>query len=915
MSDDEKATQPRCTVCKLFIPAADPHATCLDHRECSQGNPCSFDADWTPEQWQELAAKKEKREADRIAKKENRERKKRSASADPSSGSTTSSAVSTGNPLPLDFRDLIKQAIQDSLNPIKEDLGRVGQRLQKLEEMEESESESENSDGESQGRDDEDAVSIQASPLQTQIRDETGHARVRTEHDSPPHTQGARSPSAGSRSRSGSHDEIRSRENDRDRTSHRSRSRSRDLTRRESRDRSRTGRDGSRDHRGRSRDRQDSARKGRRDRPVHRRSRSREDHGDHRYRLGSHPLDRRSRSKDRSAYRYRDDEPFHHDNRHRDDEPFHHDNRHRSRSSHGRDRDRSYPEDRRHHGTHGTDRDRRYDFFQGDFSRWHDRHGYDSPSTPRAPRHDRTHRRGHSSPHYRSRSRERTSGIPSTGFQPSASTHASESWSYPPAASQQPGCSSWDAILGPHTQRPEPRTSPQQHEIHLDDIRDLSSPSFKPRYSHLPPAPPDKDLVDLAKRNLLDDFDSRKEGLDPDLKAKIRRLGDPFHLDPPGVQSDGMDQDSARDLKFLKPSVAAPFFAAVLVERDIKVTFPDDSKAKDDKLGLAGNRTNKSPLPPRPLIPLVPYFEEFCDDLVERNQPGPQRLNWVRQTFRAPQEHEDKYFTPPLVPAEAWTHMQIDQGSWSVPEKSAPAGVAGGSGAAKSERPRRIPPWNRRRDQELSGLESLARDGMRLANASLLTFSHLMNGIATDSSTMTKENKLRSLYTLKDLQYCTGEHFCRLSSQLAHLRRLNAMAALNLTDPQPFKDSRMGPDLFGGRFKELHTADVALRKARLEEEKLRKTQQKKSNPPDKGNRQSFRGHADDNKPSTSTGHTSSSSQRNRGDNQKDRFGNKGRRGGDRGGRGDNNNNNNRRGGQGHKKGRGGGGKRNNNRRK
>ncbi len=40
------------------------------------------------------------------------------------------------------------------------------------------------------------------------------------------------------------------------------------------------------------------------------------------------------------------------------------------------------------------------------------------------------------------------------------------------------------------------------------------------------------------------------------------------------------------------------------------------------------------------------------------------------------------------------------------------------------------------------------------------------------------------------------------------------MAALNSADPHPFKDSMMGPDLFGGKFKELHAMDVALHKAR-----------------------------------------------------------------------------------------------------
>ena len=322
----------------------------------------------------------------------------------------------------------------------------------------------------------------------------------------------------------------------------------------------------------------------------------------------------------------------------------------------------------------------------------------------------------------------------------------------------------------------------------------------------------------------MDDFESRPQALDWTTQAKIRALGDPYSLDPP----DGGSRDPEaleRELTFLAPGTAAPFFAAVLVERDIPVEFPEDSQSKDDKMGVAGNRRNKRPTQPRPFIPLIPYFEEYCEKLVDKNQPGPQRLDWVRRTFPAPTDHEKRFLEPPRVPAEAWSHMQSDMGTWTNPEKSAPAGVEGGSGAATSSKRRKVQPWNQHRDRELSGLESLARDGMRLANASFLVFSQLMNGLLDDESQMSRTNRLRSFYTLKDLQYCTGEHFCRLSSQLAHLRKLNAISALNLADEKPFRDVKMGPDLFGGKFKELHAADVALKKERLEKDRLKKAQQ------------------------------------------------------------------------------------------
>ena len=388
----------------------------------------------------------------------------------------------------------------------------------------------------------------------------------------------------------------------------------------------------------------------------------------------------------------------------------------------------------------------------------------------------------------------------------------------------------------------------------------------------------------------MEDFEPRKNKLDNETANKIRKLGDPFSLNLPGPAEGGADS-SDRALTFLAPSVAAPFFAAVLIERDLPVSFPEESKLSDDKLGLAGNRKNKPLQPPRPLVPLVPYFEEFCDTLVERNQPGPHRLNWVRKTFQAPKEHEERFFTPPRVPAEAWSHMQLDTGTWTNPEKSAPQGVEGGSGTAAAAKRRRVPPWNQHRDAELSGLETLARDGMRLANASLLTFSHLMNGLLDEKSTMDPANRLRSLYTLKDLQYCTGEHFCRLASQLAHLRKLNAMAALNLADDKPFRDAKLGPDLFGGKFKALHDSDVAIKKERIEQDKLRKAQQKASAPPpqDKGN-QSFRRKADRKDSSKSQPTQSSRPKPKSDDNRRDsgrdrRGGGKKHGGGHRGGRG------------------------------
>ena len=49
---------------------------------------------------------------------------------------------------------------------------------------------------------------------------------------------------------------------------------------------------------------------------------------------------------------------------------------------------------------------------------------------------------------------------------------------------------------------------------------------------------------------------------------------------------------------------------------------------------------------------------------------------------------------------------------------------------------------------------------------------------------------------------------------------------MNLVDEEPFSKTKIGPDLFGGDFKDLHAADVKMKKEQLEEIKLQKVHQK-----------------------------------------------------------------------------------------
>lgn len=356
--------------------------------------------------------------------------------------------------------------------------------------------------------------------------------------------------------------------------------------------------------------------------------------------------------------------------------------------------------------------------------------------------------------------------------------------------------------------------------------------------------------MDAARKHLLADLSTPRRNiaaLSSPEKDRIRRLGDPFSLSPPEHLETSHLPRNQQPLRFLSPPVAAPFMTAVMLERGIPVEWPMEQDTGSDELGEAGFRRNRDS--PRPYVPLLTHFRHFCTKLTDGVQPGPKRVAWVEKTFPANPETEKSFFRPAPVPEEAWVHMQADAGTWARPDQAPPAGVEGGSGSASSKaKPHKVAPWDQKRDAELSGLETLARDGMRLANASLMTFAHLMNGLVTPDGAMTKENLYRALYTLRDLQHCTGEHFCRIAHQLAFLRKANAVNALNLLNPKPFLEVPIGPDLFGGKFKEMHDKEVADRDKRATLAKLHAKKpatasvpKTKSQAPKEQQTQSFRG--------------------------------------------------------------------------
>ena len=73
--------------------------------------------------------------------------------------------------------------------------------------------------------------------------------------------------------------------------------------------------------------------------------------------------------------------------------------------------------------------------------------------------------------------------------------------------------------------------------------------------------------------------------------------------------------------------------------------------------------------------------------------------------------------------------MRDDAYSWCQPEKAPPAGVEGAASTVHgSSKPHKVFPWIEAPDTELEELEALTRDGLHLANATMIAFAHLLNG-------------------------------------------------------------------------------------------------------------------------------------------------------------------------------------------
>ena len=332
--------------------------------------------------------------------------------------------------------------------------------------------------------------------------------------------------------------------------------------------------------------------------------------------------------------------------------------------------------------------------------------------------------------------------------------------------------------------------------------------------------------MDPAKRNLFQQKPSRPQ-FSEEIWRKVSSLGSPYELRQEDKASSGSTKSPPASLRYLVRRTAAPFFAAAIADNGLPLAFPPDDD-QDKELGLANRAPPKEP--PCPYIPLVSALRKTIEDLQSsRNVP---RLPWHTTNFQAPPEVEKEFFSPAEVPRACWQQMKDDEYTWCRPEKAPPVGVEGAaSGQSKppAARPHKIFPWNEARDTELYELEALARDGLRMANATMVAFAHVLNGALDPSKQMTQQAMQHSFFTVNDLVHVQAGQFARLAHRVALQRKLNVVRSLNVQDQQQLMKTKISQDIFGGQWPTLQAKEKEARKARAEKEaekeKARKARQ------------------------------------------------------------------------------------------
>lgn len=290
--------------------------------------------------------------------------------------------------------------------------------------------------------------------------------------------------------------------------------------------------------------------------------------------------------------------------------------------------------------------------------------------------------------------------------------------------------------------------------------------------------------------------------------TKVTALGAPYALQGEDTQPPTGTKSRA-DHKFLSRRSVAPFFAAAIVDNGLPLKFPEDTE-EDTELGLANRTAPRDPTPP--YIPLAKSLQRTLEGLQsDRNIP---RLPWHSTNFKASPDTEETFFTPATIPKSCWQQMREDKYSWCEPDMPPPIGVEGApSGTSKTQgKPHKVYPWNEGRDSELHTLEAMARDGLRMANATIIAFAHLLNGTLNSEKEMSPHALRHTSFVVNDLVHVLAGQFGRLAYKIALNRKLNVSRSLNVRDQQELLQTDIGQDIFGGKWPDIQSKEKAARK-------------------------------------------------------------------------------------------------------
>ena len=623
---------------------------------------------------------------------------------------------------------------------------------------------------------------------------------------------------------------------------------------------------GSTEHRGdqrtKSSEHREDRRAGSREHPSHRRDGSSEHHnfrhtgsmerrGHRRDRSSEHRDYCRKESAERRGYRRSRSRERHSSRDHRSESRDHHDSyrssrrRYRGRSSSHKDQgSRRYsPASHRLHEDSPRRGSRHQSYRSLEHHHSSSRHRTRSRSPCRSTSH-RSHRESPPPQHRRSRIPRQASSFMET---------PSSSQGYPPSVGSQPGVpravprdgvphplAIWESILGP---QPAGAQEPEETLLTLDAFhKQPSTPSFKPDYSH-----PSYNLgqVDPTKRNLFQ-TPAQKPQLSSQTYRKVCALGNPYELptDDGASTSSARGRDSAASLLYLSSKASAPFFAAAIADTNMDLSFPEEEE-HNQELGLACRAPPKEA--PRPYIPVLKSLQANVRQL--QKSCNVQRVRWHKTNFQAPPEAEKEFFMPTEVPKTCWQQMKDDAYSWCRPEKAPPAGVEGAASTASMpgpSKPHKVFPWNEARDTELHKLEALARDGLRIANATMIAFAHLLNGSLDPTKMMSQTAQRHTFFMVNDLVHTQASQFARISHRIALQRKLNVVRSLSVSDRNRLMNTRITSDIFGGEWPAIQAQEAELRKKKAEKE-AEKEKKRRAQQAAASKSQSFRAKQQENK--------------------------------------------------------------------